>query len=118
MTLLEKLSHTDNRFVGIDRNASEYFVPVVIVASGRKPKALEVPNADKTGIHTCSTCDGPLFRDKNATLEVIGGDNIVGQHSLTLLKTADRVILIHEGDRLKIENIAILKRGVLYQYEK
>ncbi|MBW2238868.1 MAG: FAD-dependent oxidoreductase [Deltaproteobacteria bacterium] len=105
MTLLEKLSHTDNRFVGIDRNAGEYFAPVAIVASGRKPKALEVPNADKPGIHTCSTCDGPLFRDKNATLAVIGGDNIAGRHSLTLSKFADRVILIHEGDRLKIETV-------------
>lgn len=105
MTLLEKLSHTDNRFIGIDGNAIEYLAPVAIVASGRKPKILEVPNADKPGMHFCSICDGPLFRGKNATLAVIGGDNMAGQHSLTLARIADRVILIHKGDRLKMEAV-------------
>ncbi len=105
MTLLEKLSHTDNRFTGIDGNAIEYFAPVAIVASGRKPKTLEVPNADKPGIYFCSSCDGPLFRDKNATLAVIGGDNMAGQHSLGLSKIANRVILIHEGDSSKMEAV-------------
>ncbi len=105
MTLLEKLSHTDNRFAGIDVNATEYLAPVAIVASGRKPKILEVPNADKPGMYFCSICDGPLFRDKNATLAVVGGDNMAGQHSLTLARIADRVILIHAGDRLKMEAV-------------
>ncbi len=105
MTLLEKLSHTDNRFVGIDVNAIEYLASVAIVASGRKPKILEVPNADKPGMYFCSICDGPLFRNKNATLAVIGSDNMAGQHALTLARIADRVILIHAGDRLKMEAV-------------
>jgi thioredoxin reductase (NADPH) len=110
MTLLEKLSHTDNRFAGIDVNAIEYSAPVAIVASGRKPKVLEVLNADKPGMYFCSICDGPLFRDKNATLAVVGGDNMAGQHSLTLARIADRVLLIHAGDRLKME--AVLNKKV------
>jgi len=110
MTLLEQLNYTENRFVGIDGNTREYFAPVAIVASGRKPKTLDVPNSDKTGVHLCSVCDGPLFRGKNATLAVLGGDNMAGQHSLTLARIADRVILIHGEDRLRME--AVIQRKI------
>lgn len=105
LTQIEELQHRDNRFVGTDEYGKQHVSPTVIVATGRKPKTLEVPNADKPGIYFCSVCDGPLFRGKNATLAVLGGDNMAGQHCLALAKVADRVILIHGQDRLKMETV-------------
>jgi thioredoxin reductase (NADPH) len=46
------------------------------------------------GIHFCSNCDGPLYRDKHATLAVIGNGNAAGQHALALSKIADKVLLV------------------------
>ncbi|HSQ85452.1 MAG TPA: FAD-dependent oxidoreductase, partial [Desulfobacterales bacterium] len=105
LSLIEELNNVDNRFVGTDEYRKQYLAPAAIVATGRKPKTLDVPNADKPGIYFCSVCDGPLFRDKNATLAVLGGDNIAGQHSLALSKIANRVLLIHEQDQLKMETV-------------
>lgn len=105
LTLIGKLDHVDNRFIGTDEYGKQYVAPAAIVATGRKPKTLDVPNADKPGIYFCSVCDGPLFRGKNATLAVLGGDNIAGQHSLALSKIANRVLLIYEQDQLKMETV-------------
>jgi len=110
MARLEHLSRNDNRFVGIDVNAQEYFAPIAIISCGVIPRTLDVPDADKKGIYFCSLCDGPLFRNKNATLAVIGGGNMAGQEALTLSKFVQRIILIYHGERLKME--AVMRMAV------
>lgn len=110
MIRLEKLTHKDNQFVGIDLNSQEYFAQATIIACGVVPRTLEVPNVDKKGIYFCSLCDGPLFRGKNATLAVIGGGNMAGNEALTLSKFADRIVLVYRGEKLKME--AVMQKAV------
>jgi thioredoxin reductase len=54
----------------------KYKAKSVIVATGSKPKRLDVPGEKEyanKGVTYCSICDGPLFKDK--TIAIIGGGN-------------------------------------------
>jgi thioredoxin reductase (NADPH) len=53
-----------------------------------------VPHSEMKGVNFCSVCDGPLFRDKNATLAVVGSDNAAAQHALSLSRIAEKVFVI------------------------
>ena len=94
MARLEKLSYLNGLFSGADVNGHEYSAKAALIATGREPVRLDVPNGDMNGIHFCSNCDGPLYRDKDATLAVIGNGNAAGQHALALSKIADKVLLV------------------------
>jgi len=114
MARLDRLSSQDDLFVGIDVNAQRYDARSAIVSCGVIPRMLKVPNADKPGIYFCSLCDGPLFRNKKATLAVIGGGSMAGQEALSLSNIAERVLLIYRGSGLKMEAVmrkAIEKKG-------
>ena len=110
MARLERLSNDDNQFKGIDVNSIKYSAPVAMVTCGVIPRSLEVPNADMEGIYSCALCDGPIFRNKNATLAVIGGGNMAGQEALSLSKVAEKVILIYHGYSLKME--AVMRKTI------
>ena len=94
MARLEKLNCSNGLFSGDDVNGHEYAAKAALIATGREPVRLDVPNGDMNGIHFCSNCDGPLYRDKHATLAVIGNGNAAGQHALALSKIADKVLLV------------------------
>ncbi len=103
MMRLDKLEQQEHTFVGTTQAAEQYFAPAAIVACGVSPKRIEVPNADKKGIHYCSLCDGPLFRNRDATLAVLGGGNMAAHEALSLANFAKRVVIIHRGPKLRAE---------------
>ena len=104
MTRLEKLGHEDGAFVGIDVDGQQYSASCAIVATGRVPKRLAVANANiSRGVHFCSICDGPLYRGQDATLVVVGNDNVAGQHAVSLSRIAQKVLLISRSDRLAMD---------------
>jgi len=110
MARLEQLTQKNNQFIGVDVNSQEYSAPMAIVACGVIPRTPEIPNVDKKGIYFCSLCDGPLFRNKNATLAIIGGGNMAGNEAITLSKFADHLILVYRGGKLKME--AVMRKAV------
>ena len=97
LTRLHEFTKENDQFVGIDAVKQKYTSSSAIVATGRIPKRLSVPNASLKGIHFCSLCDGPLYRGRNATLAVIGSDNAAGQHAITLARIADKVLLVNRN---------------------
>jgi len=107
LSRLESLSSSDGLFKGIDANKTEYLAPSAIVATGRVPKRLAVPNAHVKGVHFCSICDGPLYRGKNSTLAVVGNENAAAQHALALSRIADTVMLLCPGDSLQMDTAHI-----------
>ncbi len=104
MTRLHEFTQEDNQFIGIDAARQRYTSTSAIVATGRTPKRLSVPNANLKGVHFCSMCDGPLYRGKNAILAVIGSDNAAGQHAITLARIADKVLLVSRSKGLKMDS--------------
>ncbi|MGA8571156.1 MAG: NAD(P)/FAD-dependent oxidoreductase [Desulfobaccales bacterium] len=103
MTRLDKLTYEDQEFIGTSITGEVYRAPAAILACGVAPKRLDIPNSDKPGIYYCSLCDGPLFRNRNASLAIIGGGNMAAHEALTLAKFAQRLIIIHRGDNLRAE---------------
>jgi thioredoxin reductase (NADPH) len=103
MTRLHEFTKENDQFVGIDAAKQKYTSASAIIATGRLPKRLKVPNANVKGVHFCSMCDGPLYRGKNATLAVIGSDNAAGQHALTLARIADKVLLVSRSKEFQMD---------------
>lgn len=78
----------------------------VIIASGARPKKLEVPGEDKfrgKGLSYCAVCDGPFFRGKNVV--VVGGGDTAIEEAIFLTKFAERVTVIHRRERLRATKI-------------
>ncbi len=105
MTRLESLLFTNDRFTGTDTDGKTISAPIVIIASGRTPKRLAVPKANLKGVHFCSICDGPLYRNKHAHLSVIGSDNAAGQHAIALSRVADKVLLVCRSEELLMDTV-------------
>jgi len=113
MTRLRQFNGEAGLFTGTDTNDHKYTSGSAIIATGRIPKRLKVPNAGLKGIHFCSLCDGPLYRNRNATLAVIGSDNAAGQHALTLSRIADKVLLVNRSKSFQMD--AALNRQITEQ---
>jgi len=78
----------------------------IIIASGRKPRELGLPNEKKLagkGISWCAICDGALFKDKNVA--VIGGGNSAIEESLYLSNIAKEVNIIYKGSIFSADKV-------------
>jgi len=78
----------------------------LIIASGARPKKLDVPGENRLqerGISYCATCDGALYKDKN--IVVVGGGDAAVEEALFLTKFAAKVTLIHRRSRLRATKI-------------
>ena len=72
-----------------------YETKTILIASGKKPKKLEVPGEEEflnKGVNYCATCDAPLVKDK--TVAVIGSGNSGLDASLVLSKYAKKIYLL------------------------
>jgi len=68
----------------------------IIVATGRRPKLLDLTNSRELlgkGISTCAQCDANFFKGKNVA--VVGGSNSAVDEALYLSNIVDKVYLIH-----------------------
>ncbi len=88
----------------------EYRAYAVIVATGVHPRYLEVPGEKEftgKGVTWCTTCDGPLFRNKKVV--TVGGGNSALESALMLAEIASHVTLINKNDHFKGEQVLIDK---------
>ena len=89
----------DYRIVRTD--VGEYRAKAVIVAGGSKLTRLGVPGEaefEGRGVSYCATCDGAFFQDKIVT--VVGGGDSALDEALYLTDLAERIVLIHNTERL------------------
>ncbi|MBM3309614.1 MAG: thioredoxin-disulfide reductase [Candidatus Altiarchaeales archaeon] len=80
-------------------NKKQYESRTVIIASGSKPRKLDVPGEDrlaKKGVAYCSICDGPLF--SGMEVAIIGGGNSALEAVEFMKDIASRIyLLVLEG---------------------
>ncbi len=80
----------------------------VILASGGRPRPLNVPGEDRfrgAGISYCATCDGEFFTGKE--IVVVGGGNSALEEAVALTKYATKVTIIHQFDHFQAFGHAI-----------
>lgn len=102
--VVDIINENDHKIVKTEKE--EFTCRAVIIASGRKPKELGLPNEKALigrGISWCAICDGALFKDKDVI--VVGGGNSALEESLYLSNIANKVYIINRSDKLNGDEI-------------
>ena len=97
-------------------NDQTYEEKTVIIATGKIPRALNIPGEEEfkgKGVSFCATCDAPLFKDK--IVAVIGGGNVGFDTAMDLIKYAKKVYILEFLEEMKGD---ILTKGKLEQSGK
>nr|WP_092071331.1 FAD-dependent oxidoreductase [Dendrosporobacter quercicolus]NSL49391.1 FAD-dependent oxidoreductase [Dendrosporobacter quercicolus DSM 1736]SDM24918.1 alkyl hydroperoxide reductase subunit F [Dendrosporobacter quercicolus] len=111
--------NTDNTFTVATGNG-QYQAKAVIIASGKRPRRMEVPGEVEftgRGVSYCATCDGPLFANK--TVAVVGGGNSAVQAAYELSGVAETVYLIvrnrYSADPVMLDKLQQAKNVIALQ---
>ena len=97
----DKIIHTDMGDIQAKR---------IIVASGRKPRELGLPNEKALvggGVSYCAYCDGMLYKDQDVA--IIGGGNSALEEALYLANICKNVYLIHRREEYRADQILVDK---------
>jgi alkyl hydroperoxide reductase subunit F len=104
------ISRLDRGFEILTESGQAYQGRTAIIASGKRPRSLNVPGEEKfrgKGVSYCSICDAPLFEGMNVA--VVGGGNSALEAADDLTKIAEKVYLISltplTGDQVLIDKI-------------
>ena len=84
---------------------SEVNYDYLVIASGRRPRKLNLKDEDKLigrGISYCAYCDGNLYKDK--IVAVVGGGNSALGDAKYLSSICKKVYLVHRNDFLRADN--------------
>ena len=99
----------DGYEIATERGIS-YQAKAVIVATGKRPRELNVPGEERLkgrGVTYCATCDGPLF--SGAKVAVVGGGNSALEAVIDTAKIAGHIYLISgaplTGDRVLVDRL-------------
>ena len=101
----------EGKLIKIITDKSEYLSKTLIIATGSRPRFLNVPGENEfknKGVTYCATCDGPLFKDK--TIAIIGGGNSALDAALQMIKISPKIYMINiaaglTGDPVMIEKV-------------
>jgi alkyl hydroperoxide reductase subunit F len=89
------LDRSGNDFIVNTATGAAYRARAVILAQGKQPRKLGVEGEERylgRGLSVCSTCDGPLFRDK--VVAIVGGGNSALQTAIEMSRIAKEVHLV------------------------
>ena len=78
----------------------------IIIATGRKPRKLDIPGEAELigrGVSYCALCDGNFF--KNEEVAVIGGANSALEEAIYLSNICKKVTIVYRGDILPADDI-------------
>jgi thioredoxin reductase (NADPH) len=103
---VDTIQGKDGDFKVTTINGKTYNAKTLILSLGAKRRKLGVPGESEfsgKGVAYCTTCDGPLYKDK--VVAVIGGSDAANTSSLYLSDIAKQVYQIYRGDHLRGEQI-------------
>jgi thioredoxin reductase (NADPH) len=89
----------------VKTNRRQFVSKTILLATGASHKHLNIPGESRLsgrGVSYCSTCDGPLFKDKKVVM--VGGGNSAVTEALHLFHMGIDVTLIHRRDKLRAQD--------------
>jgi NADH-dependent peroxiredoxin subunit F len=109
--LVAKVEETGTGTLNVTTEKGKVFeTKYLLVVSGSRRRKLGVPGEkelDGKGVVYCSTCDAPLFKDKEVV--VVGGGNAGLEAAVDLLPYATKIYLLEYGDACKGDAITLEK---------
>ena len=107
-------------FAVYTKSKKSYLSKALIIASGRKPRFLNIPGEKELmgqGVSFCSICDAPFFQDK--IVAIIGGGNSGFETALDLAKYAKKIFIFEilsqvKADETVQEKIKNLKKVKIF----
>ncbi|MBD3427110.1 MAG: thioredoxin-disulfide reductase [Candidatus Omnitrophica bacterium] len=112
-----KLEKTGESFKVVTDKGT-YETATVIIATGSRPRKLEVPGEDefaKKGVTYCSVCDGPLFSGKDVV--IAGGGNSALEAVDFMREIAEKITLVNNAEQLNGHEYLIDKAESLEKTE-
>ena len=104
--LVKEIKEDGKDKILVTDDGKSYKTKTVIVATGAKPRSLNIPGEAEyvgKGVHYCSTCDGPFY--KGLDVAVIGGGNSGVEAALDMSGIAKNVTLIEFMPELKADKV-------------
>ena len=99
---LKSVTKNKNRFLCELYNGEVIETKTLILAIGRERRKLGLKNEDEwtgKGVSYCSTCDAPLYKNKNLAI-VVGGGNAAVEGAILIAKYSKKVFLVYRGEKL------------------
>lgn len=84
----------------------EYYARTIMIATGMEHKTLGLPREKELtskGVHYCTTCDAPLYRDK--IIGIVGGGDAAVKGVNLAAEYAKKIYLIVRSNQIKAEPI-------------
>ncbi len=97
---VREIKKTGNGFEVVLEDGEKFETKTIIITSGKNPRPLKVPGEEKflgKGVTYCSTCDAPIYKNKDVA--VIGGGNAGLDAALDLTKYANKIYVLEFTDR-------------------
>ncbi len=108
---VSRLRKVKGGFEAILENGDKYQARAVILATGKRPRKLNVPGEAELagrGVTYCAICDGPIFAGQKVA--VVGGGNSALEAALDMVKIAEQVTLVSltqlTGDDVLVDQLA------------
>ena len=118
-TKVTQIKKIENGFEVVSESGDKFRGKVVLLASGKRPRRLNVAGEIELtgrGVTYCAICDGPVFTGQKVA--VIGGGNSAIEATLDMIKLAEHVDMVSvtplTGDPIMIEKLANAKNLTIY----
>jgi len=97
-----QLKKENNIFTILTKEGKTIEAKTVIIATGAEPRRLEVKGEEEflgRGVSYCTTCDGPLYNNKEVA--IIGGGEAGFEAAMFLNSYAKKIYILEYGDTVK-----------------
>ena len=99
---VSEIKKEDNIFTVLTKEGKNIQSKTVIIATGSEPRRLEVKGEQEflgRGVSYCTTCDGPLFNNKEVA--IIGGGEAGFEAALFLNNYATKIYILEYGEAVR-----------------
>lgn len=121
-TVKEIRSEGNEKVICCVEEDAVYTASSVIIATGTRPRCLNIPGEDKfrgNGISWCAICDGAQYRDKDVV--VIGGGNSAVEESIFLAGIVKSLTIVTmfdlTADPMACDKLRAMENVKIYPYQ-